>query len=94
MDPIRTTTIFFGDFPFVVVTDEGVRAQGTLAQMASRRRRDPSFKVSHAAAATTARESAWSVVGERPYCLPLSSADDTYPIRFDAAMAQQASKQV
>jgi hypothetical protein len=43
MDPIRTTAIFFGDFPFVVVTEEGARAQGTLAQMISRRRRDPSF---------------------------------------------------
>ena len=43
MDPVRTTAVFFGDFPFVVVTKDGARAQGTLAQMVRRRRRDPSF---------------------------------------------------
>jgi hypothetical protein len=43
MDPVRTTAVFIGDFPFVVVTKDGARAQGTLAQMVSRRRRDPSF---------------------------------------------------
>ncbi len=43
MDPVRTTAVFIGDFPFVLVTKDGARAQGTLAQMVSRRRRDPSF---------------------------------------------------
>ncbi len=33
----------FAMFPFVVVTEDGARAQGTLAHMVSRRRRDPSF---------------------------------------------------
>ena len=45
MDPVRTTAVFIGDFPFVVVTKDGARAQGTLAQMVRRRRRDPSFHV-------------------------------------------------
>jgi hypothetical protein len=30
---VRTTAVFIGDFPFVVVTKDGARAQGTLAQM-------------------------------------------------------------
>ena len=43
MDPIRTTVVFDFDFPFVLSTEEGKRAHGTLAQRVGRRRRDPSF---------------------------------------------------
>jgi hypothetical protein len=43
MDPIHTTAVHTFDFPFVLVTEAGKRAQGTLAQMVGRRRRDPSF---------------------------------------------------
>ena len=43
MDPIRTTTVFDFDFPFVVFTAAGPRAHGTLAQRVERRRKDPSF---------------------------------------------------
>ena len=43
MDPIRTTVVFDFDFPFVLVTEDGRRAHGTLTQRVGRRRRDPSF---------------------------------------------------
>ena len=45
MDPIRTTAVFDFDFPFVLATEDGKRAHGTLAQRVGRRRREPSFHI-------------------------------------------------
>jgi hypothetical protein len=91
MDPVRTTAVFIGDFPFVVVTKDGARAQGTLAQMVRRRRRDPSF---HVQRRQQRRERvhgvSWVHAPTHLFHLPTIRT----PFDSDKNMAQQASEQV